>query len=113
MRHEPARLLHAAAATLAAVRHLVPELVDHDPGGVGRALLERPVLAKLVGSRVAPYVWPDGRRTVLGNHNHFVGQVKLRWRPSDDLDIILEPVAAQGHRAGARGNVIDLLDPAA
>jgi serine-type D-Ala-D-Ala carboxypeptidase (penicillin-binding protein 5/6) len=41
---------------------------------LGRALLERPVLAKLVGSRVAPYVWPGGRRTVLGNHNRFVGQ---------------------------------------
>jgi D-alanyl-D-alanine carboxypeptidase (penicillin-binding protein 5/6) len=41
---------------------------------LGRALLERPVLAKLVGSRVAPYAWPGGRRTVLGNHNHFVGQ---------------------------------------
>ena len=41
---------------------------------LGQALLERPVLAKLVGSRVAPYVWPGGRRTVLGNHNHFVGQ---------------------------------------
>jgi serine-type D-Ala-D-Ala carboxypeptidase (penicillin-binding protein 5/6) len=40
---------------------------------LGRALLERPVLAELVGSRAAPYVWPDGRRTVLGNHNHFVG----------------------------------------
>ena len=40
---------------------------------LGRALLERPVLAKLVGSRAARYVWPDGRRTVLGNHNHFVG----------------------------------------
>ncbi|HEX2374047.1 MAG TPA: D-alanyl-D-alanine carboxypeptidase [Actinomycetota bacterium] len=41
---------------------------------LGRALLERPVLAKLVGSRVAPYAWPGGRKTVLGNHNHFVGQ---------------------------------------
>jgi serine-type D-Ala-D-Ala carboxypeptidase (penicillin-binding protein 5/6) len=41
---------------------------------LGRALLERPVLAKLVGSRVAPYTWPGGRKTVLGNHNHFVGQ---------------------------------------
>ena len=41
---------------------------------LGRALLERPALAKLVGSRVAPYAWPGGRRTVLGNHNHFVGQ---------------------------------------
>jgi D-alanyl-D-alanine carboxypeptidase len=40
---------------------------------LGRALLRRPVLAKLVGSRLAPYAWPDGRRTVLGNHNHFVG----------------------------------------
>jgi D-alanyl-D-alanine carboxypeptidase len=41
---------------------------------LGRALLERPVLAKLVGSRLAAYRWPDGRGTVLGNHNHFVGQ---------------------------------------
>jgi serine-type D-Ala-D-Ala carboxypeptidase (penicillin-binding protein 5/6) len=40
---------------------------------LGRALLERPTLAKLVGSRYAPYVWPSGRKTVLGNHNHFVG----------------------------------------
>jgi len=40
---------------------------------LGRALLERPVLAKLVGSPSARYVWPGGRRTVLGNHNHFVG----------------------------------------
>jgi serine-type D-Ala-D-Ala carboxypeptidase (penicillin-binding protein 5/6) len=40
---------------------------------LGRALLERPVLAKLVGSRLAPYAWPGGRKTVLGNHNHFVG----------------------------------------
>jgi D-alanyl-D-alanine carboxypeptidase (penicillin-binding protein 5/6) len=41
---------------------------------LGRALLERPLLAKLVGSRVAPYTWPGGRKTVLGNHNHFVGR---------------------------------------
>jgi serine-type D-Ala-D-Ala carboxypeptidase (penicillin-binding protein 5/6) len=41
---------------------------------LGRALLERPVLAKLVGSRLVPYRWPNGRPTVLGNHNHFVGQ---------------------------------------
>jgi D-alanyl-D-alanine carboxypeptidase (penicillin-binding protein 5/6) len=41
---------------------------------LGRALLQRPVLAKLVRARVAPYRWPDGRGTVLGNHNHFVGQ---------------------------------------
>jgi len=40
---------------------------------LGRALLERPVLAKLVGSKAAPYTWPSGRKTVLGNHNHFVG----------------------------------------
>jgi D-alanyl-D-alanine carboxypeptidase len=40
---------------------------------LGRALLDRPVLAKLVGSRGVPYKWPSGRRTVLGNHNHFVG----------------------------------------
>jgi serine-type D-Ala-D-Ala carboxypeptidase (penicillin-binding protein 5/6) len=41
---------------------------------LGRALLERPALANLVSSRVAPYKWPGGRRTVLGNHNHFVGR---------------------------------------
>ena len=41
---------------------------------LGRALLERPTLAKLVGSRFAPYTWPGGRKTVLGNHNHFVGR---------------------------------------
>ena len=40
---------------------------------LGRALLERPVLAKLVGSRAVTYVWPSGHRTVLANHNHFVG----------------------------------------
>ena len=32
------------------------------------------MLAKLVGSRVVPYSWPGGRKTVLGNHNHFVGR---------------------------------------
>jgi serine-type D-Ala-D-Ala carboxypeptidase (penicillin-binding protein 5/6) len=40
---------------------------------LGRALLERPLLARLVGSRAVTYKWPSGRRTVLSNHNHFVG----------------------------------------
>jgi D-alanyl-D-alanine carboxypeptidase (penicillin-binding protein 5/6) len=40
---------------------------------LGRALLARPLLAKLVGSRAVTYRWPDGHRTVLANHNHFVG----------------------------------------
>jgi D-alanyl-D-alanine carboxypeptidase (penicillin-binding protein 5/6) len=40
---------------------------------LGRALLERPLLARLVGSRAVTYTWPSGRRTVLSNHNHFVG----------------------------------------
>jgi D-alanyl-D-alanine carboxypeptidase len=40
---------------------------------LGRALLERPLLAKLVGSQAVTYTWPSGRRTVLSNHNHFVG----------------------------------------
>jgi serine-type D-Ala-D-Ala carboxypeptidase (penicillin-binding protein 5/6) len=40
---------------------------------LGRALLERPTLAKLVGSRAVAYKWPSGRRIMLGNHNHFVG----------------------------------------
>src|SRR5829696_7912756 len=38
-----------------------------------RDLLERPTLAKLVGSRAVAYTWPSGRRIMLGNHNHFVG----------------------------------------
>jgi D-alanyl-D-alanine carboxypeptidase len=40
---------------------------------LGRALLERPALAKLVGSRAVAYKWPSGRKIMLGNHNHFVG----------------------------------------
>jgi D-alanyl-D-alanine carboxypeptidase (penicillin-binding protein 5/6) len=40
---------------------------------LGRALLDRPELAKLVGSRAVRYRWPSGQRTVLANHNHFVG----------------------------------------
>jgi D-alanyl-D-alanine carboxypeptidase len=40
---------------------------------LGRALLERPTLAKLVGSRAIAYKWPSGRKIMLGNHNHFVG----------------------------------------
>jgi serine-type D-Ala-D-Ala carboxypeptidase (penicillin-binding protein 5/6) len=40
---------------------------------LGRALLARPLLAKLVGSRAVTYVWPGGHKTVLANHNHFVG----------------------------------------
>ena len=40
---------------------------------LGRALLERPTLAKLVGSRAVAYKWPSGRKIMLGNHNHFVG----------------------------------------
>jgi serine-type D-Ala-D-Ala carboxypeptidase (penicillin-binding protein 5/6) len=40
---------------------------------LGRALLQRPFLAKLVRSRAVTYRWPSGHRTVLANHNHFVG----------------------------------------
>jgi D-alanyl-D-alanine carboxypeptidase len=40
---------------------------------LGRALLERPTLAKLVGSQAVAYKWPSGRKIMLGNHNHFVG----------------------------------------
>ena len=40
---------------------------------LGRALLGRPELAKLVGSRVVRYRWPDGHVQFLSNHNHFVG----------------------------------------
>jgi serine-type D-Ala-D-Ala carboxypeptidase (penicillin-binding protein 5/6) len=40
---------------------------------LGRALLDRPTLARLAGARVVPYRWPDGHLTILGNHNHLVG----------------------------------------
>jgi serine-type D-Ala-D-Ala carboxypeptidase (penicillin-binding protein 5/6) len=40
---------------------------------LGRALLGQPELAKLVGSRVVRYRWPDGHVQFLSNHNHFVG----------------------------------------
>jgi serine-type D-Ala-D-Ala carboxypeptidase (penicillin-binding protein 5/6) len=40
---------------------------------LGRALLDQPELAKLVGSRAVRYRWPSGQMTVLGNHNRFVG----------------------------------------
>jgi serine-type D-Ala-D-Ala carboxypeptidase (penicillin-binding protein 5/6) len=40
---------------------------------LGRALLGQPQLAKLVGSRVVRYRWPDGHVQFLSNHNHFVG----------------------------------------
>jgi serine-type D-Ala-D-Ala carboxypeptidase (penicillin-binding protein 5/6) len=41
---------------------------------LGRALLARPLLAKLVRLRAVAYRWPSGHRTVLANHNHFVGR---------------------------------------
>jgi D-alanyl-D-alanine carboxypeptidase (penicillin-binding protein 5/6) len=41
---------------------------------LGRALLGEPELAKLVGSRVVRYRWPDGHVQVLTNHNHFVSR---------------------------------------
>ena len=39
---------------------------------LGRALLARPELAKLVGARAVRYRWPGGHVQVLANHNHFV-----------------------------------------
>jgi D-alanyl-D-alanine carboxypeptidase len=41
---------------------------------IGRALLKRPELAKIVASRTAQYRWPDGHVQVITNHNHFVSQ---------------------------------------
>jgi serine-type D-Ala-D-Ala carboxypeptidase (penicillin-binding protein 5/6) len=41
---------------------------------LGRALLDRPELAKIVASRTAQYRWPDGHVQVITNHNHFVSQ---------------------------------------
>jgi serine-type D-Ala-D-Ala carboxypeptidase (penicillin-binding protein 5/6) len=41
---------------------------------LGRALLARPELAALVGSRSVRYRWPGGHVQWLTNHNHFVSQ---------------------------------------
>jgi serine-type D-Ala-D-Ala carboxypeptidase (penicillin-binding protein 5/6) len=40
---------------------------------LGRALLTRPELAKIVAARSTPYRWPDHHVQVISNHNHFVG----------------------------------------
>jgi D-alanyl-D-alanine carboxypeptidase (penicillin-binding protein 5/6) len=39
---------------------------------LGRALLRRPELAKIVSSRTARYRWPDGHVQVITNHNHLI-----------------------------------------
>src|SRR6266516_2227032 len=39
---------------------------------LGRALLARPLLAKIVATRSTPYRWPSGHVQILDNHNHFV-----------------------------------------
>ena len=41
---------------------------------IGKALLARPLLAKIVAARHVTYRWPDGRSMVIGNHNKFVRQ---------------------------------------
>jgi serine-type D-Ala-D-Ala carboxypeptidase (penicillin-binding protein 5/6) len=40
---------------------------------VGKALLARPELAKIVATRSTPYRWPDHHVQIISNHNHFVG----------------------------------------
>jgi D-alanyl-D-alanine carboxypeptidase len=40
---------------------------------LGRALLARPELAKIVANRSTPYRWPDHHVQIITNHNHFVG----------------------------------------
>ncbi|HZD38146.1 MAG TPA: D-alanyl-D-alanine carboxypeptidase [Actinomycetes bacterium] len=40
---------------------------------LGRALLTRPELAKIVATRSTPYRWPDHHLQIISNHNHFVG----------------------------------------
>lgn len=39
---------------------------------LGRALLARPLLARIVATPAAPYRWPNGHVQILDNHNHFV-----------------------------------------
>jgi D-alanyl-D-alanine carboxypeptidase (penicillin-binding protein 5/6) len=43
---------------------------------IGRALLARPVLARIVGSPRVTFRWPGGRQVVLANHNKLVSQGK-------------------------------------
>jgi D-alanyl-D-alanine carboxypeptidase (penicillin-binding protein 5/6) len=43
---------------------------------LGRALLARPELAKLAGSRSVRYRWPGGHVQWLTNHNHFVSRAR-------------------------------------
>jgi D-alanyl-D-alanine carboxypeptidase len=40
---------------------------------LGRALLTRSELAKIVATRSTPYRWPDHHVQIISNHNHFVG----------------------------------------
>lgn len=40
---------------------------------LGRALLSRPELAKIVATRSTGYRWPDRHLQYISNHNHFVG----------------------------------------
>lgn len=40
---------------------------------LGRALLSRPELAKIVATRSTGYRWPDRHVQNISNHNHFVG----------------------------------------
>jgi serine-type D-Ala-D-Ala carboxypeptidase (penicillin-binding protein 5/6) len=40
---------------------------------LGRALLTRPELAKIVATRTTSYRWPDHHIQYISNHNHFVG----------------------------------------
>jgi D-alanyl-D-alanine carboxypeptidase len=39
---------------------------------IGRALLTRPELAKIVATRTTAYRWPDHHVQYISNHNHFV-----------------------------------------
>jgi D-alanyl-D-alanine carboxypeptidase len=41
---------------------------------LGRVLLARPELAKIVATPWTRYRWPDGRMQVITNHNHLVSQ---------------------------------------
>jgi D-alanyl-D-alanine carboxypeptidase (penicillin-binding protein 5/6) len=43
-----------------------------DMAVIGRELLRRPELARIVASRTAQYRWPDGHVQVITNHNHLV-----------------------------------------
>ena len=79
---------------------------------LGRALLARPALARIVASPTVAFRWPGGRRVVLTNHNKLVSQGK----DPDAIGIKTGYTSKAGHtlvaaeRRGGRTLVAVVLD---